>query len=49
MGLYEIRDSLMHFIPELVRCNGTELASRNFNRDIQIALMPDIHNHRIRM
>ena len=41
---YEFRDSIVNFVPHLVRSHRTQFAGRHFDGEIHLALMPDLHN-----
>src|SRR5208282_2817363 len=40
--------AVVNLVPHFVGGDGAELTGRNFNREIELALVADIHNDRIR-
>ena len=44
----EFSDAVVNFVPHLVGRDWTQLAARNFDRQIELPLVPDIDDHRRR-
>ena len=46
--MHKFRNPVVHFVPHFVRRDRPELRSRHLDRDIELPLVADIHNHRVR-